>query len=305
MISAGRHSGIVAAMALGLAACSGENPDVADPGIADNGPPDQRPQRIVSLDYCADQYVLKFVDRERILAVSPDADADFSYMREAAAGVATVRPLAEDVLLLKPDLVVRSYGGGPNAAAFFERAGVPVLNVGWASDLEAVKAVIVQMADGLGEEARGRAVVAGMEARLSAVKNASVRDNAPSQTALYITSGGVTTGPGSLIHEALEAAGLENFQAAPGWREIPLERLAYDQPDIVAAAFFDTWAHHMGPWSTARHPMIRSGLRGAETVTLDAAWTSCAGWFLTEAVEALARGAAEQGAGSVEAPGDG
>ena len=35
--------------------------------------PGARPMRIVSLDYCADQYVLKLVDRERILAVSPDA----------------------------------------------------------------------------------------------------------------------------------------------------------------------------------------------------------------------------------------
>ncbi|PZU18112.1 MAG: iron ABC transporter substrate-binding protein, partial [Citromicrobium sp.] len=30
------------------------------------------PRRIVSLDYCADQYVLKFADREDILALSPD-----------------------------------------------------------------------------------------------------------------------------------------------------------------------------------------------------------------------------------------
>lgn len=113
-----------------------------------------RPVRIVSLDYCADQFVLKLVDRDRILAVSPDADADFSYMRAAAVGLRKVRPVAEDALILEPDLIVRSYGGGPNAAAFFEKAGVPVLNVGWASDIDAVKAVILDMAEGLGEPAR-------------------------------------------------------------------------------------------------------------------------------------------------------
>ena len=292
MISTGRRSGLFAVMAFGLAACGGPG-DGAGPDLA--GPPDERPRRIVSLDYCADQYVLKFVDRERILAVSPDAAADFSYMRDAAAGASTVRPVAEDVLLLKPDLVVRSYGGGPKAAAFFERAGVPVLNVGWASDLEGVKAVIMQTASGLGEAARGREVVAKMEARLASVEIAARQKTASPQTALYITSGGVTTGPGSLVHEALEAAGLKNYQAAPGWRAIPLERLAYDRPDVVAAAFFDTWAHHMGPWSAARHPMIRSGLRDAQTVTLDASWTLCAGWFLADAVEALAD-AADEGA---------
>ncbi|MCA8893462.1 MAG: ABC transporter substrate-binding protein, partial [Hyphomonas sp.] len=71
----------------------------------------------VSLDYCADQYVLKLADREQILAISPDGDKEFSYMHEAAEDVPTVRPVAEDVLVLKPDLVVRAYGGGPNAEA--------------------------------------------------------------------------------------------------------------------------------------------------------------------------------------------
>lgn len=187
---------------------------------AEDGPSSTRPQRIVSLDYCADQYVLKFVDRDRILALSPDAQADFSYMREAAVGQPTVRPVAEDALLLQPDLIVRSYGGGPKAEAFFERAGVPVLNVGWASDFDEVKSVIIRMSKALGEAERGRAVVADMDARLAAVSSAK-RD----QTALYLTAGGATTGPGSLIHEAIEAAGFQNYEYAPGWRMIPLENL--------------------------------------------------------------------------------
>ena len=54
-------------------------------------------RRIVSLDYCADQFVLGLAERRRILAVSPDADADFSYMRASAEGLRTVRPRAEDV----------------------------------------------------------------------------------------------------------------------------------------------------------------------------------------------------------------
>jgi len=83
--------------------------------------------RIVSLDYCADQYVLKLADPESVLAISPDAVKDFSYLQDAAKSVPTVRPIAEDVLSLKPDLVVRSYGGGPNATSFFAQAGVPVL----------------------------------------------------------------------------------------------------------------------------------------------------------------------------------
>ena len=108
------------------------------------------PQRVVSLDYCADQFVLKLLPRASILALSPDAEREFSYMREAAAGLQQVRPVAENVLTLEPDLIVRSYGGGPRAAGFFERAGIPVLQVPFANNLDDVRAMILTVASGLG-----------------------------------------------------------------------------------------------------------------------------------------------------------
>ncbi len=239
--------------------------------------------RIVSLDYCADQYVLKFVDRSRILGVSPDAAKQFSYMRDAAIGVPTIRSLAEDVIIQKPDLVVRSYGGGPNAAAFFKQAGIPVLNVGWASDIEGVKSVIAQMAQGLGEAEKGQQVIDEMTARLAAIP-------APTKllTALYMTPSGVTTGSGSLVHEMLLAAGLTNFQTKAGWRTLPLERLAYEQPDIIAAAFFESKTNHKDAWSAMRNPIARKQMKNTPTVSIEGSWTSCGAWFLVDAIEAIA-----------------
>jgi len=106
-------------------------------------------RRVVSLDYCADQFVLKLLPRSRILAVSPDAEKHFSYMRDSAVGIRSVRPLAEDVLTLEPDLVVRSYGGGPNAARFFERAGISVLQIPYANDLDGIRNTVKFLADSL------------------------------------------------------------------------------------------------------------------------------------------------------------
>ena len=265
-----------------LAACSGEPSLQRAAGDI--------PMRIVSLDYCADQYVLKLADAEQILAISPDAEKTFSYMREAAVGVPTVRPVAEDVLILKPDLVVRSYGGGPNAAAFFERAGVPVLQVGWASNVDSeemgsIPSLIQHMADGLGQSARGEALVSTFRDRLAAI--AAPDDGV---VAMYMTPAGVTTGPGSLVHEMLVAAGLENFQESPGWRSLPLERLAYEQPDLVAAAFFETLTNHPNAWSASKHPVVRAQLDGPDMVPLQGAWTACGGWFILDAIEALADG---------------
>ena len=247
-----------------------------------------RPMRIVSLDYCADQYVLKLVEPARILALSRDAAREFSYLRDLAAGMPTVRPVAEDVLVLGPDLVVRSYGGGPNAAAFYARAGVAVLNVGNANTIDEVMSVMADVAAGLDEPERGQAVIEETRQRL-----ASLPESGPESRTLYMTPGGVTTGPGSLVHEMLIAAGLQNFQQTPGWRPIPLELLAFEAPELVAFATFGASAAHQDAWSAMRHPIARTQLADREVVPLQGAWTACGGWFLLDAVEALARGATQ------------
>ncbi len=247
--------------------------------------------RIVSLDFCADQYVLKLADREQILALSPDAERDFSFMRAEAAGHATVRPLAEDVLILKPDLVVRSYGGGPNAAAMFERAGIPVLQVGWATSIHgggdgSIPSVIAGVAEGLGQAERGAALADDYTKRLT-----RIQARATGKSALYMTPAGVTTGGETMAHKMMQAAGLNNFMDQPGWHSLPLERLAHEGPEIVVAAYFDPKGNYRNFWSPSRHPIAKRELSETQRIDLQGAWLSCGGWFILEAVEALAEGA--------------
>ncbi len=241
------------------------------------------PGRIISLDYCSDQFVLKLVDRERILAVSPDARKSFSFMRDAAEGIRQVRPRAEEVLPLDPDLVVRSYAGGPKMRPFLERAGVPVVEVGFASNLEEGKQVLLDMAAALGEPERGAELVREMEAR-----EAALPERSGEETMLYLTASGYTTGPGSLADEMMRLAGFRNFHEKPGWHPLPLERLAYEKPDQVAAGFADRDPGRMEPWGAGRHPVARKQLRGVPTTPLSGAWTACGSWFLLHAIEALA-----------------
>ncbi len=254
-----------------LAACT-EPPPVRSAG-----------RHIVSLDYCADQFVLGLARRGDILAVSPYAGAAFSYMRAAAAGLPTVRPRAEDVLALRPDLVVRSYGGGPNARAFFEQAGVPVLQIGFADDIDGARAVIRHAARGLGAPERGEWLIGEMDARLHAA-----RFHAPDTRALYMTPAGYTAGPGTLVDDLFAAAGLDNFQSRPGWRPIPLERLAYEKPDLVAEAAFGEGTSHDDAWTAFRHPVARRTARSVPAAVVDGSTTSCGAWFLADAVAALA-----------------
>lgn len=269
-----------ATVALMLTACAPSAPPPAAPA---------RPARVVSLDYCADQFVLKLADRAQIVAVSPDAEAPFSTMRARAAGVPAVRPTLEDVLALQPDLVVRSYGGGPGAAAAFARAGVAVVEVGYEDSIAGARANTLRIAAALGHRERGAALAADMDRRLAAL--AATRPHGPAPRALYYTVGGVTTGPGGVVDAMMRAAGFENYETTPGWRPLPLERLAADPPDVVIAASFGARADHQDFWSAARHPIARDLLVTRPVAAVNGALTSCSAFVLVDGIEAMRAGA--------------
>jgi iron complex transport system substrate-binding protein len=263
---------------MAVAGCSSPQPQ-GPVGANEQG---RAPLRVVSLDFCADQFVIKLADRGTIVAVSPDATRDFSFMRAEAKGLDQVRPDAETILALKPDVVVRSYGGGPQMVPFLERAGIKVHQIGWGEDFAAVRTNVRAAAEALGQPARGEAVVADFDRRLKGLKPA------PQVSALYVTPGGVTTGPGSLVDRMMSQAGLVNFQTQKGWNPLPLERLATERPAMVVTAFFTAQSPHQDYWSQARHPLVRQMLTDLPVARLDGGATACSGWFMVDAMEAMA-----------------
>ena len=247
----------------------------------------QNYHKVASLDYCADQFVLKLVEPARIAAVSKDADREFSYMRDSAAGHKKIRPSAEEVLAIDPDLIGRSEGGGPNARQFYESIGLTVIQIGYATTIEDVRGEVERVGGLLGRAAEAESVVRDMDQRLATL----TRQAQDVETSiLYVTPGGVTTGPGTLVHMLIVAAGLKNFEQSPGWRSLPLEKLAFDQPELLATAFYNDRINHENFWSAARHPIIRKQLSAKRTIALEGATTACGGWFLVDAVEQLAQG---------------
>ena len=118
----------------------------------------------------------------------------------------------------------------------------------------------------------------------------NIQKRLSAETTLYVTPGGVTGGPDTLIDEMILAAGLSNFQEEAGWHSLPLEKIAYQQPKYVATAFYGVETNHSNFWSAARHPLIRNQLANQTKISLDGATTSCGGWFLLDAIEKLANG---------------
>jgi iron complex transport system substrate-binding protein len=243
---------------------------------------------VVSLDYCADQFVLALADRGQILAVSPAAGAEYSYMAERARGLPRVRPTAEAVLMLAPDIVVRQWGGGFGAPEVLGRFGIPVAQIGDDVSLTQARASLIAIGAALGQSARAEALAAGMDRRLAALAATSPESR---PRALYVTAGGMSSGAGTFIDAILEAAGVRNLTAEKGrsgWAWVDMEALALDPPDLFVTGFFDKRERVVDNWSPSRHAFLREELASRPTVHLSSRQVACSAWFVVDAIEAVA-----------------
>jgi iron complex transport system substrate-binding protein len=158
--------------------------------------------RVMSLDSCADQYVLALAPRETIVGLSHRAGTADSYMRAASVGLPQRRATFESLVAARPDVVVRHWGGDARLVAALDRRGVRTVRIDDAADFDAVRANVRKVAEALDRRAAGEALVARMDGQLKASAGAW-----KGQSALYLTPGGYTAGSGTLIDVMLKAAG--------------------------------------------------------------------------------------------------
>lgn len=243
------------------------------------------PRRIVSLDYCADQYVLALADRDQIVALSRGARRDDSYFRDRAVGIRQTRGTLEEVLSLRPDLVVRNWGGPWDAEAVYARYDVPVLHVGDATTFAAAREDLTHAADVLGQPERGAARAHDLDLRLARLR-AHAPHNAP--PVMYLSAGGAVAGRGVLMDAVISAAGGRNVWIGESWTVLPLEQMIATPPALIALGFFDAGRERVNAWSPSRHPALRRALAQAHTMQLPPAAISCEAWYAIDAAESIA-----------------
>lgn len=231
----GKTRRIIALAALAAGAIGSADLTV-QPSLADTAP--TRPQRIVSLNLCVDQILLDLVPRDRIKALSFLAtDPSMSFLHREAAGIATVRGHAEEVLALNPDLILAGEFTTSATVDLLRRLGRRVEVVPMAANFAGIRDVVRQLAALTGEEARGQALVAEFDARLHGVERAD--PNGPRLTAVAFQVNSLASGPGSLVDDVLRSAGFDNLAATsrlgPGGR-LPLESLVGNPPDVIVRA---------------------------------------------------------------------
>jgi iron complex transport system substrate-binding protein len=248
-------------------------------------PAEAAPRRIVSLDYCADQFVLALADRDQIAALSRGSRRDDSYFRARAGGLRQTRGTLEEVLALRPDLVVRSWGGPWDAERVYAQFSVAVLQVGGAQDFAGARGEVVRAAAALGHPGRGAVIARDLDERLARLA-ALPAPRAPD--AMYLSAGGASAGRGTMMDAVITAAGGRNVRTEESWAVLPLERLAEAPPALIALGFFDHGRTAMNAWLPGRHPAVRRALDAARTVSLPPDAVSCEAWFAIDAAEAIA-----------------
>lgn len=242
------------------------------------------PSRIVSLNLCTDQLLVRLADPGRIAALTTLArDPALSVVAAEAARLPATDGGAEAVLALHPDLVLAgSYGARPTLRLLKAR-GVPVVELPPAEDWPAIEAQTLAVARLIGAEGKGRALVEAMNRRL-AVLAARPRSD---RLAVIWQAGGFTPGAGSLADRVLAAAGLRNLaaeQGIAGYGYLSLERLVAAAPRLL---ILDTPPPGRPSLSQrlAAHPALA---RLGRPVAIDQALWSCGGPWTVEAAEILA-----------------
>ncbi|AAK23174.1 ABC transporter substrate-binding protein [Caulobacter vibrioides] len=242
--------------------------------------------RVMSLDSCADQYVLALAPREAIVGLSHRAVAPDSYLRDKAAGLPLRRATFESLVSARPALVVRQWGGDARLTKALQAKGVATVTLDDATDFDGVRANVRKVAVALDRRPQGEALIAGMDARLKAAAGAG-----RGRETLYLTPSGYTAGANTLIDAMLRAAGYANATKAAYFAPVSLEQMVMTPPAAVVLGMFDRARAGADRWGPGRHAALRRAVETRAVAELPAAMVGCSAWFAADAALVLARAA--------------
>ena len=266
MIRTGSVTGLV--LALALAGCEG----VPRPPLRD----DAR-LTIVSLNPCTDAILHEVTAPGQLLAISHySKDPHASSMQpEDAARYPATGGSVEEVLALDPNVVVASTYLAPATRAALDDLGLRVVQFGGVASVEESVAQVRELAALAGQQDKGEALVARIEAALEGLQTGK-----GPETVLW-QPGGIVAGEAALVSDVLRRAGFESYSEARGLGQadyLPLEQVLADPPGLLLVA---------GSGIGQRHPALDK-VEGLRRESFDTRLIYCGGPTLIRAAERLA-----------------
>lgn len=234
------------------------------------------PLKVVSLDMCADQYALGLLPRENLLGVSTRARHADSYFRERAAGVPQ-RPLSLEMLLtLKPDAVIRTWGGDLKLLSGLEARGIKIIQINEVYDFSQAGDEVARVGAMLGVAEAGRSERLRMQTAL-----AGTGAIGKGRRVMYYTPSAWSAGAETWVGEIFRTLGFTMAAEPSGYHYLSPEVFIRQSADVYALGFYDdAYAMRRVP---GRHPLVRKKLEAARAagrqITVPSAVLACSAWY--------------------------
>ncbi|MFN3231524.1 MAG: ABC transporter substrate-binding protein [Alphaproteobacteria bacterium] len=246
------------------------------------------PQRVATMGLCTDQIVMLLADPDQIVSVHwVTQDPADSAMAERASAYHANHGLAEEVIVLEPDLVFMGSFNSPFAKAMLERQGIAVVEVPAAVSFEQVRRNIRQVASVLGLSARGEAIIADFDRDLAVTEGMLSGGN---YRALVYGANGYSAGAASLFNDVMRHLGLANVATdfgLQGWVKMSVEDVVEADPDLLVLGEYRLDAPSQAN-TVLQHPALTRVRQGAPVVRIPTTLWNCGTPLLAEAARRLA-----------------
>ncbi|WP_332817614.1 ABC transporter substrate-binding protein [Sphingopyxis sp.] len=247
------------------------------------------PQRIVSINLCADQLVLALADRGQIAGLTHNAtDAEMSGEAAKARELPLLSNSAEQILAIEPDLIVGMPASRSAALAALPSQTYPLLDLDTANTLEEIYISIRETAAAVGHPERGTALIARMEGELAGLPKPG-----KGRVAAYYQRRGYMTGTGTLIDDLMTRAGLVNLAGKlgkPPLSQLSLEEMVAAEPDFLIVESATDKVTDQGS-EMLHHPALKDIPR----ISVPQAWTVCGSPAYAQAARSMADQIAQHG----------
>ncbi len=208
----------------------------------------KRPHRIVTLSMSTDEVMLGLVPPEDMAAVNSLLDdpvssnvVDLAKKVEKRVG----NPSVEELVALRPDLVIVPDWGDLAIVPSLREAGLTVVVCKGAKNLAEIKETITLLAQAAGVPERGEKLLAMMDVHLKGIeKKVAAIPESERKTVVLISLMSGYGGIGSSFDDACRYAGVKNGRSALGIRDgqvMTKEQLIEIDPDIL---FVPTYNDH-------------------------------------------------------------
>jgi iron complex transport system substrate-binding protein len=254
------------------------------PGPAAASP--ERP-RIVSINLCTDQLLLSLGDPDQILGLSPFVrDPRRSWVRDAAERFPVLSGTAEEVLVLRPDLVLAGRFTRRATRELLKAHGLRVIEFEAATSVPQVIAQIRRAGELFGHPDRAEAKVAEIEAAAARARAAAL---VRPISVLPLQRRGWISGRDTLMTSFLETVGLRNAGAALGAQGglLTLEQIVAMRADMLLVSRSETAAEDQGS-ALLHHPALKERYPAERRLVLPEQMTVCGGPEIAAALDRLA-----------------